>query len=267
MQIKYLLSYLVRFLCCLSFFLLVFGVLLWSHLKSDFLFSIYEKEGYYEKLTQSIQEEMKNYILQSGLPEEVLANLYSLEDVQKNVQEVTKSVCEGETVQVSSEQVRKQLEVNIQNYLDQKQIEVANQESLHLFVDQIVEVYESEFQLYGYLGTVSSMYQSISRILKIMIPCSFILFVAFSFGLFLLFQKKLGAELCLTSGILFFIFVLFCHYHIDFKNLTLFDPNFSLVLRSVCGSLLHQFLSVGVFFLIGGVVWIFLSVFFKKTEL
>ena len=74
-------------------------------LKKDYMLSLIEENGYYEKVATDLQNGFEEYKYQSGLPDEVFQNLYSENDVRKDINSIVNNVYDGAEVTNSSENV------------------------------------------------------------------------------------------------------------------------------------------------------------------
>ena len=54
-------------------------------LRPNYIINNLEKINYYDKVYNSINEEMQNYLIQSGLTSEVLSNIYTKEDIKNSL--------------------------------------------------------------------------------------------------------------------------------------------------------------------------------------
>lgn len=86
-------------------------------LKPDYIIDNLEKINYYDKVYNSINEEMQNYLIQSGLTNEVLTDIYTREDIRTSLNNAIYAFYDNKEVSVDTNSVKTNLENNINNYL------------------------------------------------------------------------------------------------------------------------------------------------------
>ena len=116
-------------------------------LRPNYIINNLEKINYYDKVYNSINEEMQNYLIQSGLTSEVLSNIYTKEDIKNSLNNAIYTFYNNKKVSVDTNNVKTNLEDNINNYLIKHNIVITEKEGLDLFVKQMEEIYTNEIMI------------------------------------------------------------------------------------------------------------------------
>ena len=95
-------------------------------LNENYLIKQLEKNNYYNNLYTSINEEMSYYIIQSGLEEEVLENIYTKEMVTNSVNNLIKNFYTGKKLTIDTTLLKENLNNNITNYLSKNNIVITD---------------------------------------------------------------------------------------------------------------------------------------------
>ena len=245
-------------------------------LKKDYMLSLIEENGYYEKVATDLQNGFEEYKYQSGLPDEVFQNLYSENDVRKDINSIVNNVYDGAEVTNSSENVRTKIAENVNRYLTQNSIVLAEQEQKNItdFENLMVEVYETKVN--SAFGYVKNIHSTIEKIETIVITIKRILFgslIAIIIVALLLNLKTLsflwaviGTSL-LASGILLECLNFAIYKHIDIQNILLFTQSFSDLIKFILYDLLSKFNFFGILWIVLGMIGIIIGNYNKYNDM
>lgn len=123
--------------------LLVVNILENKILNKNYLISKLEETEFYLQISREIENGFENYIYQSGLPEDTIKNLFTEEDIKKDVNSIVNKVYDGTDITLSSENVKQNLDNKINEYLQKEDMKMNNQgkENIKKFEDLIVKEY------------------------------------------------------------------------------------------------------------------------------
>ena len=145
-MIKKAIIYILNFLLVICFVtLFLVHITSVTILDKQYVVKCLEQSNYYEKTYYNIQEEFKNYVMQSGLEESILDNLYNQEKVNSDINQVIDSIYENKEIHIEILNLRKTLDNRIKEVLEQNNRKPDAEEELAIqtFEDTIVEVYEN----------------------------------------------------------------------------------------------------------------------------
>lgn len=137
---------------CVSF-LVGFMVMLLSNtvLNERYILTQLTKNQFYEKVETDLKNGFEEYQYQSGFPETVFENLCSREMIEKDVNSVIDAWYQGTEIVNHSADVEWQLKANIEQYLKENNMKVAEkqQKNIQEFEKLMVQVYESKVGIVG----------------------------------------------------------------------------------------------------------------------
>ena len=145
-MIKKSVTYIISFVLSLCILLLATLLILSNTiLDKHYVIGMLEKNHYYERTYEDIKDGFSNYIMQSGLEESILNDLYSKEKVVADVNMVIDSIYENKQFQIDTQIIRNKLDNRINTVLEQNNRvpDVEEREAIQIFVDAIVDTYEN----------------------------------------------------------------------------------------------------------------------------
>ncbi len=253
-RLKIIINYLLSFLLSvLTFLLLVLAVLKTTIYNPDFIKKEFKDNNYYSNLSKSIKNEMSNYIVQSGFPEEILDNIYTEKMLEENLNDIIgASYNGGRKPRVETKQVAKNLKNNINSYLEKNNIEVTDRESLTRFEQQIIEVYSNEISLSNAITYLQKIILKTNKIINIAIIILIILIIILIIYIKIKLKERALSIPLLTTGLLGILSYIYINSNITVYNIFIWDSNISLVLQSILSNILNKFLIIGIIFVILG---------------
>lgn len=254
MKIKLVLKYIVEFILSITLFSFVFLLILKATVFNESYFINQLKENnYYQLLSERIRENMSYYIIQSGLEEEVLDNIFSIKDVEENVNIVVASLYNGNGIILKTNTVRENLENNIDAYLLNNKKEVSDRDSLDAFVDTMMSVYEESITLHNGFDYVAGPFYKISKVLPIFLVVSFVAIVLETLWLVYLLQCKRIAVPLMTSGILLLLSNILVKTSIDIKNIVFYNEEVATIIKEMSFGVLNWMTNAGILLFVLGI--------------
>ena len=265
-KIKIILGYLFGFLAsffiaCLTILLILNGTVF----NKSYVTKRLEKNNYYENVQKEIIDDMKAYMISSGLSEEILNNLVSDKEIRKDTNNFLTSIYKGETYKFSDENIRARLLENIDAYLNKHNLSITNQKMLDEFVDDIVQFYDDEIQLYGYTNQVVSKFYKISIIIDKAIIVLGILSVV-SIIVLLLLRFEYIYSVVSASGLILLFISFIIRIKIDINNIYIISNTFSTVLIDLLKSIIKLNNIIGFLLFIFGMILALIHIIFQKKE-
>lgn len=264
-KIKMILYYFLEFILSLTIFLLISLIILKTTLYNpNYIQKEFNKNNYYSNLYNSINEEMSNYIIQSGLEEDVLKDIYTEEMLKENINDIINTSYNNKKIIIDTKKVEESLKNNINKYLSKNNIEITDEESLNKFIEQIITVYKNEISLSNKVELAQKVINKTQNIITI----SIIVLIIISISIILIIKKIskeniLGIPL-ITSGLLLLFIYIFVTGNIEITSLFIWDNNVSQLLQSIITNILLRITISGILLIIIGLIT---SLNFKKIKL
>ena len=209
-----------------------------------------EKNNYYNELYSSIKEEMSYYIIQSGLSEEILDDIYSEEMISDSVIILINDFYNGNELKVETEIVKNNLKSNIDKYLLKNNIVVDDRKALDLFVDEMIKIYDQEIRLSNSISKVQDMFNKFDKLIDILFMVLVILTIGIGTICHFFYKRIVYTIPCLSSAILLLLGCWLLYNRIDVKNILFWTENVSNVLKSVLFNI-KDFVRIEAIILIG----------------
>ncbi len=239
--------------------LFLMGILKLTVLSPNFILKQFSKQNYYEELSDSIQDEMSNYIIQSGLEDSVLENIYTKEMVKEDLTSYVTNFYGGKKLTVSTDEIKKNLEDNILEYLEKNNITVGDQSSLDAFVDQILTVYQEKITFSNGLNSFQNSIVKANSLITVV----FVIFLLLSIVLYALMKfickrKIVVAAPCFTTSLLTFLGIYLFYQRVDVKNIVFWNDVVSALIKKIITSVTDAMVLGAVIFLVLGILNTFL---------
>lgn len=234
MKIKNIISFILKFFLSTVIILLMSLIILKSTLlNKEYIKDVLVKENYYEKLSKSTKEEMKNYLIQSGFTEEIINNIYTTQDIKNDINKLIDQVYSNSKITINTDKLKANLESNITSYLEEKNIELSNSNELDKFVELISNVYKDEVGIVDYLNIFQKVYLSISKLIMPAIITLVLLTVIFITLLLLLKSKYILSLPLLTLTFTYLTISLYLKDKIAIDNLLILSKDISSIIKYI----------------------------------
>lgn len=249
----YLLYYLFQFIFAMCLFgLIVLLTLKVTVLRPNYILDKLEKNNYYVELDKDIKNEMSYYIGQSGFEEEILDNLYTIDELKYIVECYINGFYNNGSLDVKKINVENKLRSNIDTYISNRVIEIGNQKDLDKFITEMGNIYENKityskmFNKYGWVLNKLNNYVNIVLILCIVFIV--MLYIVLKYGL----KKNVFAVSLLTTSIIIGLILYYVGSMMFIEDLYLFNKYSSIVIKDILLSMFRIFSAITIIcFVIG----------------
>lgn len=272
-MVKKIIIYIINFflvICILG----LSSLLIFSNtiLNKQYVINVLEKNNYYEKTYYNIQDGFKNYIMQSGLEEEVLQDLYNREKINKDINIVIDGIYENKEINIDTDEIIKILDDRINVVLEQnnRKPDAQEKEEIKIFEDTIAQVYVDGIAYSEeYVSQIGNIYSNIQLIIKrVEIILSILTFVLVC--IIIVINKNIRETLN-TIGIAFISIgmlkiVLKILIGDRTHNILMLNSAFSQSLIYLINSIVNVFFITGIIMLITGIVITILAKLNKKCK-
>lgn len=223
-KINYLFFYTSQLLVSLIVFLIIIlFVSSQTVLNPNYIIKELDKHDYYEYLEKSIRNEMDNYVVQSGLSSSVLDGIYDKKLIVDTANNYVRSFYNNKSLEVDSSKVKDNLELNIDKYLKEKNVEASDMESLDKFVIQMTDIFEESFSISNIVDKISPRIVKLIKYINILLYVSLFCLVMLVIILKIIFKKNILSIPLFTSSLLSLFMIYYISFKIDFNNLIIFS--------------------------------------------
>ena len=178
-----ILSFLLIILIAMS---IVINILQDKILNKDYILSKMEENQVYLQVSREVDNGFENYIYQSGLPEDIIKDLYTEDTIKNDVNSFINALYDGTEIQISDSIIRETLDKRINEYLvsENKTLNEQGKKNVEKFEDLIVNEYKNNVNAYGslyktgheFLDKLEQVIQKI-KFIPIILIIAFIIFL------------------------------------------------------------------------------------------
>ena len=218
----------------------MFQVFCTTILNKDYVEKEINKSDYYEKLSETINEKFKNYIMQSGMEEVIFEGLYTRETLRNDFEKVLDAVYNNKELEIDTIKIREKLDENIKKYASENdiQITVSNSAQITAFEDTIIENYILSIQ-YSKTG-INYLAKGIEKIKTYLNPVKYAViasFIVLTIVLILINIKEkkkalsyMGITLLAVGGLIIAVLI-YEKINLNIENSEILDENLSVLIR------------------------------------
>jgi hypothetical protein len=262
-KIKIILSYLFGFILSISIVLtIILIVLKFSVFKPNYIKNELEKVDYYNSIYTEVIDGMKDYIAPTGLPESILDEVVSKDEVKTEVNNYINALIIGKKYEVNTSMIEERVKKSIDEYLVSHNVRMDETDEFSKFINDLETVYSNEVKLYNVLDNYVSLYPKAQKYINISVIVLFIISVVLLVLMFYL-NKTMICSSIMSSGIILILIRIFIMEDISIDNVTLFNDYFSLFIRNILTFFSNSILIIGI---IGLLMGIFVSLFSYKNK-
>ncbi len=234
--------------------------------KKSYIENILIKNNYYTDVYNDIYSDMEDYMMSSGLPEDILNGIFSEKELKKDINTFLNNIYLGKKTVLDTSYIKERLNKNIDDYLKSNNVEVTNDTDLDSFVDELIKIYNNQVCLYKTIDSFVGLVSKASNMLnKAIIICSVSLLIVALITIILLKVKYIDSIL-IGSGIIL-LFIRFLIYEkIDVENIIIVSNNFSKVLKSILIKIGNIIFNYAIIFIIVGLLLTFIVYFTMKRR-
>lgn len=232
-KIKLILSYIFGFILSVSIFsLAVLFIVKNTASDKTFMFKLMDENNYYDKVYNSICEDVEDYMMSSGLEKEILDGVIQKDKVKEDITNYVNYLYEGKLYTVDTTSIKTTLKTNIDKYLKGLNLGINNTNELELFIDDVAGIYKEEVSFYNTLDRVSSYLLKVTSLIDKALIANILLVGVLTIIVLVLRKINIGSCI-LGSGLILFLIKLFVYERIDSENILIVSDHFSLIVRSM----------------------------------
>ena len=259
---KIIIGYFCGFLTSIFLVLLILLLIAkFTILNKNYVMKAIENNNYYEKIYNEINDEMELQLLSTGFTNEILKDIYKMEEVIDDINLFIKNAYLGKTTILDKSDIRYRIKINIDNYFKQTKLSISNKNELNKFVNDLVNKYVEEICLYGYTDSVITKIPKLSKLVNIGLISSIVILIILCFILIKYTKSKYFSSIIIASGLIILFIRLFIFEKIDIDNILIITEDFSEILRNYLNFFRNTLLSLSIILIIvGGIIIIVESI-------
>ncbi len=257
-----ILSFLLIILIAMS---IVINILQDKILNKDYILSKMEENQVYLQVSREVDNGFENYIYQSGLPEDIIKDLYTEDTIKNDVNSFINALYDGTEIQISDSIIRETLDKRINEYLvsENKTLNEQGKKNVEKFEDLIVNEYKNNVNAYGslyktgheFLDKLEQVIQNI-KFIPIILIIAFIIFLIVNNLKNLLLTINYACISLLSLGILIKIGVSIIFSKINIDNILFITKALSNLLINISKEILYICSDYANLFIVIGIVGI-----------
>ena len=257
-----ILSFLLIILIAMS---IVINILQDKILNKDYILSKMEENQVYLQVSREVDNGFENYIYQSGLPEDIIKDLYTEDTIKNDVNSFINALYDGTEIQISDSIIRETLDKRINEYLvsENKTLNEQGKKNVEKFEDLIVNEYKNNVNAYGslyktgheFLDRLEQVIQNI-KFIPIILIIAFIIFLIVNNLKNLLLTINYACISLLSLGILIKIGVSIIFSKINIDNILFITKALSNLLINISKEILYICSDYANLFIVIGIVGI-----------
>lgn len=257
---RVVLSYIMKFIQSISFFLLSLSlILIFTVFNEDYVLDLLNNHNYYQELYDNTLEEVSYYLEQSGLNEEVLNNVISVKSLKNEIITTIDNLYTNQKITVNTEEFQNNLTTNINNYIKDNNIRVDNKDTVNILTKKLVNIYEEEISYNNTFEKVRPMFNKAYKLTKIVLYLSIIVsIVTYLINRYIFKDRNIIASL-FTNFVILVGLVLYIKYTIDINNIFFYNNSISNILMEFIHSVLKCMLVTGIVSFLLGLFIVFMA--------
>lgn len=223
------------------------------------------KVDYYTEISNIIKDSVNNYIMQSGFDESIMDSVIPKEKINNDIDKVIDAIYEGKEIDISTEEIRANLDKNVQQYIQQNNYKVDNQtqKDIAKFEDKIESIYENSITYSkNAVKQVVSYFKMAKRITRLALIAVSILLIIFAFITYKINRASFGISL-LATGIICIFIKCYSGLNIAVNNILMVNKTFSNLMINLINQVVQYIFISGIILTVLGIVFI---IFFERKS-
>lgn len=262
--ISYILSVIVVILMSVTIMLAMINNVIFS--KSNVKKHM-NKVDYYTEISNIIKDSANNYIMQSGFDKSIMDSVIPKEKINNDIDKVIDAIYEGKEIDISTEEIRANLDKNVQQYIQQNNYKVDNQtqKDIAKFEDKIESIYENSITYSkNAVKQVVSYFKMAKRITRLALIAVSILLIIFAFITYKINRASFGISL-LATGIICIFIKCYSGLNIAVNNILMINKTFSNLMINLINQVVQYIFISGIILTVLGIV--FIIIFERKSRI
>ena len=243
-------------------------------LNKNYVLEKLDNNNYYEKTYDNIKSSFSQYILQSGLDENVIENLYTKEQIKEDVDIIISNIYSDENQKVDTNKIKNNMESNINKYLEDNNIKLnaTQKKSIDKFIETIERTYEEEISYSAYLNKIGNKVYKINKIIEKMQPVIYGSIIALFLILILINVKEISFGInyagvtILSSGIANILIKMYINSKININKIMIINEDISKIVINILNEIVNYIQNYGLVMVAIGLAIVILASFIRNSK-
>lgn len=225
------------------------------------------KVDYYTEISNIIKDSANNYIMQSGFDESIMDSVIPKEKINNDIDKVIDAIYEGKEIDISTEEIRANLDENVQQYIQQNnyKVDAQTRKDIAKFEDKIESIYENSITYSkNAVKQVVSYFKMAKRITRLALIAVSILLIIFAFITYKINRASFGISL-LATGIICIFIKCYSGLNIAVNNILMVNKTFSNLMINLINQVVQYIFISGIILTVLGIF--FIIIFERKSRI
>lgn len=225
------------------------------------------KVDYYTEISNIIKDSANNYIMQSGFDESIMDSVIPKEKINNDIDKVIDAIYEGKEIDISTEEIRANLDENVQQYIQQNnyKVDAQTRKDIAKFEDKIESIYENSITYSkNAVKQVVSYFKMAKRITRLALIAVSILLIIFAFITYKINRTSFGISL-LATGIICIFIKCYSGLNIAVNNILMINKTFSNLMINLINQVVQYIFISGIILTVLGIF--FIIIFERKSRI
>lgn len=225
------------------------------------------KVDYYTEISNIIKDSANNYIMQSGFDESIMDSVIPKEKINNDIDKVIDAIYEGKEIDISTEEIRANLDENVQQYIQQNnyKVDAQTRKDIAKFEDKIESIYENSITYSkNAVKQVVSYFKMAKRITRLALITVLILLIILAFITYKINKAFFGISL-LATGIICIFIKCYSGLNIAVNNILMVNKTFSNLMINLINQVVQYIFMSGIILTVLGIF--FIIIFERKSRI
>ena len=260
-KIKIIISYLITILLSISLSTLILIIVLNSNiLNKTYITNTINDSNYYETLKKSIDDSLSELTPQSGFNDEILDNIYTINDLKKETKLIINSIYNNKKYNPNKEYIKRRLEDNINKFIENNNINITNKakKQIEKFENTIIEAYYNQISYSN--SIINNIRTKVNKLNNIIQPVTYVLIsliIVLLIILFIINHIEIIEYIYMTliiSSTLLLIPKVFEYNELNLSKKTVLNNHINIIVREVLNNIYDKLQIYSIIFLIIGIL-------------
>ena len=233
--------YIIAFLLIIGFVITYISLTLTNTIFSEnYILKKLDKADYYQKVYESVNENFTNYTMQSGLEENVVKDVITIEKIKTDTKLILDNFYKGTNNIIEVDSIKTQIDQNIEKYLEENDLNIQDKSSIAKFEELIIQQYKNNISEYENQRTsIHTNMINAKNIVSKLTGAGIIIITVSIILYFIICKKHLNVIIAISGmvstflGIIFFVIKTIININIDINNFYLLNDSISEVLKLI----------------------------------
>ena len=261
-----IIKYLAIAICtCCIIAVVIINIASSTILSKDYILGKLEETNYYEKIKVQIESSFENYIGQSGLDEDVIKDIVTVEQIKQDTNTIINNIYDGTNTAIDTTTISTKLKNNIETSLNGLKLTMAQQKAIEEYITKIEDQYKEtmshtsyEQQMNNMLKKVNTYKEQFNKFAIIAIAIAVLVILACNYKNILKTISHIGITLT-SSGLFYIIVRMYIDSKIKVSNIVILNDAISDSFKEIINDILGNIFNIGIILFVIGLIMIIIG--------